>query len=68
MLHPEGSSVCAAVEVSRVSSTVCNRLLSCSFANSLLKSLAEMAHVHFLNSCKLDTDIKSSVRSHDPVE
>lgn len=53
---------------SAVSSTVFNRLLSCYFANSLLKSLAKTAHVHFLNSFELDTDIKSSMRSHDPAE
>jgi len=68
VLRPKGSSACAAVEVSRVSSSVFNRLLRCSFANSLLKSSAETAHMHFCNSCELDIDTKSSMRSHDPVK
>lgn len=53
---------------SAVSSAVCSRLLSCYFANGLLKSLAETAHRHFLNSWELDGDVKSSMRSHHPVE
>lgn len=41
ILGPKRSSLCATVEISRISLTVFSSLLSSSFVNSLLKSLAE---------------------------
>lgn len=66
ILRPEGNSVLLLLK-SAVSSTVCRKLLSCCFANSLLKPCVKQ-HMHFLSSCEPNTGIKISRRSHYLVE